>query len=227
MAPQQGEQGFPVKPGQIADGPHPEPLQGVCRSPAHIEQVGHRQRPDQGTKVIRRDQGDGVRFFVVAAQLGKHLVEGDSHRDGQAQLPPHPTAELVGQGQGVPAEEVERASDVQPALVDAEGFHQIGVLLIELVYLAGELPVLVVVGGKENQPGTLFPGLPDGLRGLDTEGLGRLVFCKDDAVAAGRVAAHRHWEVAQFRVVQQLHRGVKAVQITVKDDTVHRALPPY
>ena len=117
--------------------------------------------------------------------------------------------------------------DVQPALVDAEGFHQIGVLLIELVYLAGELPVLVVVGGKENQPGTLFPGLPDGLRGLDTEGLGRLVFCQDDAVAAGRVAAHRHWEVAQLRVLQQLHRGVKAVQITVKDDTVHRALPPY
>ena len=52
-------------------------------------------------------------------------------------------------------------------------------------------------------------------------------FCQDDAVAAGRVAAHRHWEVAQLRVVQQLHRGVKAVQITVKDDTVHRALPPY
>ena len=126
----------------------------------------------------------------------------------------------------VRAEEMEGAGDVQPALVDAEGLHQVGVLLVDLVDPAGEVPVLAVVGREKNQLGALFSGLPDGLGSLDSEGFGRLVLGQDDAVAALRVSAHRHRQVAQLRVVQQLHRGVEAVQIAVKNDPVHGCLSP-
>ena len=82
-----------------------------------------------------------------------------------------------------------------------------------------------MVGGEEDQLRALFPGLPDGLRRLDPKALGGLVFGQDDAVAALRVAAHRHRQVAQLRVVQQLGGGVKTVQIAVKNDPVHSPAP--
>lgn len=138
---------------------------------------------------------------------------------------PEPVPQLVGQGPGVAAEEVQGAGDVQPALVDTEGLHQVGVFLIDPVDPVGEVPVLAVVGGEEDQVGALPPGLPDGLGGLDLEGLGGLVLGQDDAVAALRIAAHRHRQMAQLWVVQQLHRGVKAVQIAVKNDPVHGRAP--
>ena len=222
---QQAEQPLPVKPGQVPDGAHPHPLQGLRRRPAHVQQVGHRQGPHQPLVIVPADPGGGVRLFIVAAQLGKNLVEGDAHRDGQTELLAHPAADLVGQGHRVPPEQVEGARHVQPALVDAEGLHQIGVVLVHTVDLLGKLPVHAVVGGKEHQVGTLPLGLPDGLRRLDLKFFGRLVFGQDDAVAALRVAAHRHRQMAQLRVVQKLHRCVKAVQIAVKNDPLHaRAL---
>ena len=113
------------------------------------------------------------------------------------------------------------AGDVQPALVDAKGLHQVGVLLVKGIYFTGKILVQPVVGGEEDQAGALFLGLPDGLRRLYLEDLGRLVFGQDDTVAAGRIAADGHRQVAQLWVGQQLHRGVKAVQIAVKNDPVH------
>ena len=81
------------------------------------------------------------------------------------------------------------------------------------------------MGGKKDQIGALLLGLPDGLRRLDLKGFGGLVFGQDDAVSAGRVAAHRHGQVAQLRVGQQLHRGVEAVQIAVKNNPIHSRPP--
>lgn len=59
-----------------------------------------------------------------------------------------------------------------------------------------------MVGGEEDQVGALPLGLPDGLRRLHPEDLGRLIFGQDDAVAAGRIAADGHRQVAQLRVGQ-------------------------
>ena len=115
---------------------------------------------------------------------------------------------------------MEGTGDIQPAFVDAEGLHQIGVFPVDPVDTAGIVPVLVVVCGEEDQVGTFLPGLPDGFGGFDAKGLGRFVLGQDNAVAAFRVAADRHRKVAQLRVVQQLHRGVKTVQIAVEDDAV-------
>ena len=75
--------------------------------------------------------------------------------------------------------------------------------------------ILIHVWGQQNKTRTFFPCLPDGFGGLDLEVLGGLVLGQDDAVAGGGVAADRHRFLPQLRMLQQLHRGEKAVQITV------------
>ena len=81
--------------------------------------------------------------------------------------------------------------------------------------------VFLVVGPQKDQLGAFFSGLPHGLGGLDFELFRRLVLGQDDPVAAGGIAAHRHRPVPELRMVQQLHRGVEAVQITMQDNAVH------
>ena len=135
---------------------------------------------------------------------------------------------MVRQGLGVPAEEVEGVGDIQPALVDAEGLHQVGVLLIDGIDLLRDLPVQAVMWRQQHQSRALLPGLPDGLRRLDAELLGRLIFRQDDTVAGGGVPADSRGNVPQVRVAPQLHGGVKTVQIAVQDDPVHgpASFPP-
>ena len=225
MPAQQVEQALPVKAGQVPNGADAEFFHGLRRRTAHIQQISHRQGPDHLPEILPGDAGGGIRLFIVAAQLGKHFIKGDSHRDSQTELLAHPAADLIGQSRGISSEQVEGAGHIQPAFIDAEGLHQIGVVLVHPVDPPGKLPVHPVVGGKEHQVGALPFGLPNGLRRLDPELLGRLIFGQDDAMAALRVAAHRHGKMAQLRMVQQLHRGVKAIQIAVKNDPLHGPPP--
>ena len=46
---------------------------GSCILPMDEVLVPHRQRPDQLLEILPGDPGGGVRLFIVAAQLGKHL----------------------------------------------------------------------------------------------------------------------------------------------------------
>ena len=128
---------------------------------------------------------------------------------------------MVRQGLGVASEEVKGVGDVQPALVDAEGLHQVRILLVDGVDLFGDLPVQFVVGRQQHQLRALFFGLPDGLRRLHAEFFRRFVLGQDDAVAGGGIPADRHRHVPQVWAAPQLHGGVKAVQIAVQDDAVH------
>ena len=128
---------------------------------------------------------------------------------------------MVCQGLGITAEEVEGMGDVQPALIDAEGLHQVRVLLVDGVDLFGDLPVQFVVGWQQHQLRALFLGLPDGFRRLDAEFFRRFILGQDDAVAGRGIPAHRHGHVLQVWSAPQLHGGVKAVQIAVQDDAVH------
>ena len=208
---------------QLTDGLHTVLVQHPSGGPAHEQQVPHRQGPDDILPVFPADDGGGIGLFIVTAQLGEHLVEGHAHRDGQPQLLPQPPTQSIGNGLGVAAEEVHTAGDVQPALVDAEGLYQIGILLIDGVDPPGVLPVQAVVGRQQYQTGTLLFGLPDGLRRLDAQPLGRLVLGQNDAVAGGGVAADSGGDVPQIGVAQQLHRGKKAVQVTVQDHPITHA----
>ena len=58
-------------------------------------------------------------------------------------------------------------------------------------------------------------------RRLDIAALRQLIFGKDDPMPAVRVAADRHRHFFQFRLQKALHRGVKAVAVTMKDDPLH------
>ena len=223
-----GLQGLFFAGGQLTDGADAELGEQLLRRAAHIQQRPHRQRPDDVPPVLPGDDGGGVGLFVVAAQLGEHLVEGDPHGESQPHLPLHPLPQPVRHGPGVPAQQVEGVGDVQPALVDAEGLHQIRVLVVDGVDLFGDLPVQIVVRRQQHQSRTLLLRLPDGLRRLDAVFLGRLVLGQDDAVAGGGVPADGHRHVPQVRPVPQLHGGVKAVEIAVENDPVHgpASFPP-
>ena len=97
-------QHLPVGVCQLTDGLDAVLMQDAAGRPSHKEQVGDRQRPDDGLPVGGGDDGGGVRFFVVAAQLGEHLIIGDPHRDGQPQLRPDDFPQLVRQLPAVLAE---------------------------------------------------------------------------------------------------------------------------
>lgn len=75
----QGLQGIPLAGRQLSDGLHAELGQNLPGGAPHVQQRPHRQRPDQPLPVLPGDDSGGVGFPVVAAQLGKHLVEGDPH----------------------------------------------------------------------------------------------------------------------------------------------------
>ncbi|SCI76607.1 Uncharacterised protein [uncultured Flavonifractor sp.] len=224
---QNGHQSLGVEPGQVPDGLDAVAPEHLGRRAAHKEQVGHWQGPEKLAEVFPGNHRGGVRLFVVAAHLGKDLVEGHPHRHGQSGLRLHRLPDAVGNGFPIPAPQVHGASDVQPALVDGEGFHQVGKPVIDGVDNAGVLPVLVPVGREEHQVGALLPGLPDGLGGFHAHGLGWLVLGQNDAVAGFGVAAHGHRLSAlpQLGQGEQLHRGVEAVEVTVEYGPVHDAHP--
>ena len=79
---------------------------------------------------------------------------------------------------------------------------------------------------QQHQVRAFLFGLPNRLRRLDTEFLCGLVFCQNDTVAGLGVAADGCGHIPQVRMAEKLHGGVKAVQITVQDDTVH-GKPPF
>ena len=217
-----------VRRRQLPDGADAQPGQPLARRTAHIQKIPRRQRPDDPGHVLRPDHRHGVRLFVVAAQLGEYLVEAGPHADGQAGGFAHPAADQIGQRGGGGGEQMPGMGDVQPAFVDAERLHQIGVLGVDAVDDGGKMPVPFPVGRQQHQIRAFALCLPDGLGGAHPKGLGRLVLGQDDAVAGLRVAADGHRFLFQFRVFQQLHAGVKAVAVTVQHPAVRghgRRLP--
>ena len=79
------------------------------------------------------------------------------------------------------------------------------------------------MGRQKHEAGALLFGLPDRLSRLYSVLFGGLILGQDDAVAGLRVAADGHRDLPQSGLVQQLHRGVKAVQITVQYDALSHA----
>ena len=218
----------PVAGRQLADGLHAVLLQRLGGGAPGKQHIPQRQRPHNALPTAAGDHRGGIRLFQVAAQLGKHLVERHAHAERQSRLRPHRGADAIRQRPGVAAEQVQAAGHVQPALVNAEGLHQIGEPVVYFVDAPGIFPVQLVVGRQQHQSRTLLPRLPDRLRRFDAPALGRFVLGQDDAVAGLGVAAHRHRHLPQRRFVQQLHRREKAVQVTVQDHPIAHGhhLPP-
>ena len=221
VLPQEALQHLRLAGGQLSHSLHAVLAELPLGGPSGEEQAPHRQRPDDLPPVLPGDDGGGVRLSVVTAQLGKDLVEADAHGEGQSQLLPDGPADVIRDGLGIPAEEVSAASEVQPALVDAEGLHKVGVAGIDAVDGPGVEAVLVMVGRQEVEVRTFAPGLPDGLCRLNAAGLGRLVLRENDAVPGVGVAADGHRHRPELRTAQKLHRGEEAVEVAVQNDPVH------
>ena len=206
--------------GQISDGVDAQGLELPGEFAPHIEQIAHRHGPDQGGHGFRGKTGGGVGLLVVAAQLGKHLAEGHPHRHRDAQLRPDPGPDLVRRGFGIHPQQMEGAGQIQIALVDAGGLHQVGVVQKDLIHGPGDPGVGVPVGGDQHQSRAFAPGLPDGLCGLNPFHLGQLILGQNDTVAALRVPGHRHGHLLQLRPQQTFAGGKEIVAVHVEDDPV-------
>ena len=161
--------------GQLPDGVYAVLMQQLPGGTAHIQQIAHRQGPDDALPVFPGDHRGGVRLLVVAAQLGKDLVEADAHGEGQPQFFLNAPPKRVRQCPGVAAEQMEGVGDIQPALVDAEGLHQVGVFVIDGVDFFGIYPVQIVMGRQQHQVRAFFLSLPDGFGRLNAKPFGGLV----------------------------------------------------
>ena len=202
-------------------------VQQLLRCLAHAKHIADRERADDLLPILAGDDRGGIGFFIVAPQLGKHLVEADPHGDGEPQLLADTVADHVRHRLWVAAKEVHAARNVQPALINAEGLNEVSVLPVNLVDAAAVFSVQIVVGRQRHQTGGFLLGLPNGLRRLDPQLLGRLILSKNDAVPRLGIAAHRHRHVLESGIVQQLHRGVKTVQVAVQNHAVfHLSTPP-
>ena len=208
--------------GQVADGADAHVLQGFPRAFPNIEQGAHRKRIHNVPVIFPRDHRGRIGLFIVAAQLGKNLIEGNPNRNCQAGLPFDLGAQAV-RDLRPGTEQPLAPGDVQPAFIDAEGLHQIRIALIDRVDPLGIYGILVTMRRGEHQVGAFAPRLPDGLRGLDAEPLGPLIFCQYDPVPVLGVPTDRHRHVPVRRMQQAFHRCVKCIAVTVQNHTV-RAL---
>lgn len=101
-----------------------------------VDHFGAVQRPHLFLEASLGDLRDGVRLLHVAAQLGEDLIKGNADADGQPKFLPDALADLFSdlhRGALSPA-----PGDVKPALIHAEGFHLVGVALVDGV---GQLAV--------------------------------------------------------------------------------------
>ena len=110
---------------------------------------------------------------------------------------------------------------INPRLVQPEGFHTVGVLLIEPAHTPAETDVERVIRRHADQVRALLPRLPNGLPGLHAELLCDLVFGQHNAMTFLYAAAHRHGAMADGRRVQAFNAGVERVGVAMKNHPFH------
>ena len=209
-------QGVQRSLGQPPDGADAQPPQLLAGGWPYIEQILHRQGVDHLPVVVPFNTGDGVRLFIVAAQLGGDFVVCHPDAAGDAKLELHPVTDFSGNGHGG-AEHPYAAGDVQPVFIQAEGLDLVGIVLINFPCHLAEADIFPHIRGQHDQMGTALSGLPDCHTGLDAIWLGNIVGGQHNAVPLLLAAAYRQRLVPQLRVALHLHRGVKTVLIHVQN----------
>lgn len=94
--PHPGDQQRAVGCGQIADGADTHSQEKGCGRLSHKKQIGDRQGKDDFPIVGGVDDRGGVRFAVVAAQLGVNFIIGYADGNSEAKLFPDTAAKLIG-----------------------------------------------------------------------------------------------------------------------------------
>lgn len=208
--------------GDVADREDAGLTQLLAGRLADAEELARRQRPQKLAEVFPRDLGGGVGLLVLAAHLGKGLVEGNAGRKRHSQLFPDCAADGVSDLPSA-AEQLLAGRDVEPRLIDAERLDHVGKALIDFVDQTAVIAVFFHVRTHEHQLGTFFLRLPDGLRRYHSVLLGQLIFGQNDAVTAVGIAADGHGLVLEVRTLKQLYRSVEAVHVTVQYDALPSA----
>ena len=131
--------------GQFTNRGDSIPIQLSRGGRSHIEQVAHWQAPCSLPEVFWSDDGSSVRFSHIRTQFGKYFIEGNAYRYCQSQFQPNSVSNVVGNRRSI-SKEACRSSDVQPAFIQAKGFHLIGVAGVDLFGLGGEGQIALVVG---------------------------------------------------------------------------------
>ena len=75
---------------------------------------------------------------------------------------------------------------VQPALVHAIRFNEIGIAEVDVAQQFGKLAILIVLWWYDNQIRAGLPGFPIGLSSFHSSLLCEFTLCEDDAVALFR-----------------------------------------
>ena len=187
-----------------------------------IEQVADRQPPSCLAEVVRRNDGGGVRLLHIRTQFGKDLVVGHAYRYRQAKFMPDAGADVVCDSHTI-SEQAGRAGHVQPALVQAKGFHLVGIVDVNIPCKRREVKVSLIVGGNADQLRTLLAGLPEHLAGSDAELLGKVIFCQDDAMAGFFIASYSYRFVFQGRIIKDFYAGIEIVHVRMQNDRFHRS----
>ncbi len=211
--------------GNVPNGVQAVPPQGLFGAGAHQQQVRTGHVPDDLFHLPAAKLRNRVGLFVVAAQLGENFVKGHANGHGQAQLRLHPLADGFGNAPPI-AKEQAAAVHIQPALVQTEGLHPVGVVLVNLFGQLRKIGIALMMGRHQLEARALAHGLPDGLGGLHAFGLGKHIFRQYNAVAAFLVPGHGHGHVPVLGGVKGLDRGVKVVHIHMQNAVFHwRRLP--
>ena len=213
---QRAPQQLAVGAGQLSDGADSQVLELAGRSRAHIKQFAHGGGPDHLTGVVGRDDGEAVGLVVVAAELGEDLVPADADRDGDAQLADHALRYLARHEQCLASLQVDRAGEVEPGLVEAEGLHEVGVLVVDLARQTRVTHIEAIAWRHHDGVGTGAAGLPQGGARLDATAFGWVAGREHDAMAALLVAAHDDGKPTQLGALGHLDRCVEAVHVHVQ-----------
>ena len=143
-----------------ADGMNAARVQFSFRRRTHIQQVFYGQPPRRSPIISGRDLRHRVRFFHVGGEFRKNFVPAHAHADGDADLLFHRRADAL-RDRPAAAEHPLRFRHVQPALVDAERLHAVGVPLVDFAHLLGYAKVGGKIGGELHEARTFLFCLPD------------------------------------------------------------------
>ena len=112
-------------------------------------------------------------------------------------------------------------AQVDPRLVQPEGFDAIGVFLIDPAHALAETDIEPVIRRYADQIRAFLPRLPDGFPGLYAELLCDLVFGQHDAMAFLHAAAYRHGTVANGRRVEAFDAGIERIGVAMENHPLH------
>ena len=164
---------------------------------------------------LLRDTGYCVRLFHIGAELRKDFVEADSCRDREAKFKGDCPPDLVRYFKAVP--HCATSGNVQPTLIHAIRFNQIGISSVDFPRLSGELHVLFVVGFDNRQVRAFLLCLPDCLPGRDPEGFCCVVFGENNPMSFFYRSADCHGFVAKAGVEHTFDAGVEVIHVTMKN----------